>query len=204
MKEAFSKIQNITLFEEKKRFLLFVLLLFSMLFLSYYLLTVAYSRYEVQTKIFSNIDKAVYIFKGEDVSFSLDPAGIVPSSTAYSYRFSVSNFDGETMGDVDLSYTVSVRTTTNLPISVALYRNELPEASGATNILSAARNAQDEDGAWYRVYDVNDEYEMLFEDQVTDVYTMVITFPAVYSNDPIYSNYLENIEVSLHSEQMIA
>ncbi len=198
----FQKI-NISLFEEKRRFLLFVVVLFLLLFLAYYLLGIAYARYEVQSQIYANIDKALYIFKGEDVAFNLDPDGIVPRDEPYVYRFSVSNYDGTTYSDVDLSYTVSIRTTTNLPISVQLYRNELPSTSGATNILGAAREVQDEDNAWYRVYDVSGEYQMLFENQVMDVYTMVITFPAIYSNNPIYADYLENIEVSLKSKQMV-
>ncbi len=189
--------------EEKKRFLLFGVLLFGTLFFAFFLLRVAYSRYEVHSQIYSNIDKALYIFKGEDLNFNLDPDGIVPRNETYTYRFSVSNFDDSNDSDVDLTYSVSIRTTTNLPISVQLYRNELPTAQGATNILSAVRQVQDADNTWYRVYDVPGEYTMLYENRITDVYTMVISFPAVYKTDLVYADYIENIEVSLKSKQMV-
>ena len=188
---------------EKLRFLLFVFALFLVLFLARYLLGMAYARYEVRSKINANIDRALYIFEDEKMAFNLEPLGIVPSDSSYVYRFSVSNFNASKQSDVDISYTVSVRTTTNLPLTIKLYRNELPDAAGATNILGGATAIQDDDNAWYRLYETVNSYDMNYSSRVTDVYSLVILFPASNADFPIYSNYLENIQIILKSQQKL-
>ncbi len=198
-----SKMQNIKFLEEKKRFLLFVFVLLFILFLAFYLLRVAYARYEVRAKINANIDKALYIFEDDKLDFNLEPEGIIPSDEPYVYRFSVSNYNTSKHSDVDISYQVKVRTTTNLPITVSMYRNELPDAAGAANIFQSSVLEQDEDDAWYRLYSPSSEFEMNYEDDVTDIYTMVISFPSSYASDITYANYLESIEVILESKQII-
>ena len=118
------KFRHSKYYEEKRRFLLFVFLLFLILFLAGYLFQVAYARYEVNTKLNSNIKKALYILGTDNLSFNLEPDGIVPSDNPYVYKFSVSNFNEKNDTDVDIYYNVSVKTTTNLPINIKLYRNE--------------------------------------------------------------------------------
>ena len=203
MNNVINRIKNISYLDEKRRFLVFVLGLFLILFLAVYLFRIAYARYEINAKINANIDKALYIFESDRISFNLDPTGIIPSDDDYTYRFSVSNFNTSKQSDVDLSYKVKVRTTTNLPIGVKLYRNELPTASGATNLFNGVVTAQDEDDAWYRIYESNQEFQFLYENRTTDVYTLVINFPTAYKNNTDYANYLESIEVILESKQII-
>ena len=197
------KLDQVKYKNEKRRFLLFALLLFITLFASYSLFKYAYARYETSTRLVADIDKALYIFNSDTVTFNLDPNGIIPRNDPYTYRFSVANFTESKMSDVDLSYTVRVRTTTNLPLTIQLYRNELPTDSGAINLLSGCTNVQDEDGAWYHVYDVHDDYMMDYAHEITDYYTLVIYFPATYASDMTYVNGIENIEVTLESKQMV-
>lgn len=197
------KIANLHYSKEKIRFLLFALVLLLTLFLARYLLGMAYARYEVRTKINANIDKALYIFEDDSPSFNLEPSGIIPSDTSYSYKFSVSNYNATKRSDVDINYKVIIRTTTNLPITVRLYRNEDYTTSGATNIIGNPVVRQDVDGAYYRVYESNASYDMAYADKVTDIYTIVVDFPSVYAANPVYANYLENIEVTLESKQII-
>jgi len=198
-----SKISQIPYFKEKGRFLVFVLFIVFVLFVAYYLFRVAYARYELRSSLVSDIDKALYIFESDEIRFNLDPAGIIPSNTPYIYRFSVSNFNDEHDSDVDITYNVSVRTTTNLPITLELYRNELPTSAGAVNLLTGCQDVQDEDGAWYHVYNVNSNYSMYYADETTDYYTLVVNFPITYANDLTYVNSIENIEITLASEQMV-
>ena len=197
------RIKNSQYANEKFRFLLFVFALFLVLFLARYLLGMAYARYEVRAKINANIDKALYIFEGEKLAFNLEPTGIVPTDDPYVYRFSVSNFTASKQSDVDITYKVKVRTTTNLPLTVKLYRNELYTAPGATNIFGGAVTQRDEDNAWYRLYETVNSYAMNYTDRVTDVYTLVIGFPQTNKNNPLYANYIENIQVILDSQQVI-
>ena len=197
------KLSKIPYLNEKGRFLLFALLLILVLFVSYFLFRISYARYELKSRLVANIDKALYIFDTDEVRFNLDPDGIIPSDTPYTYRFSVANFSESKLSDVDLDYGIRIRTTTNLPITIQMYRNELPTDPGAINILGGSRSVQDEDGAWYRIYEVPDRYDMLYTTETTDYYTLVITFPLVYASDTTYVNTIENIEVTLDSMQII-
>ena len=197
-----SKIK-IKYLNEKGRFLLFAFSLFLILFLAYFLFKTAYARYEMEARLVTNIDKALYIFEAGEVSFNLEPKGIIPRNDAYTYRFSVSNFNSSHDSDVDLTYRIRLRTTTNLPLSMQLYRNELPTDNGAVNILGVGQNVQDEDGAWYHVFDINTDYEMLYVNETTDYYTLVITLPVSAGADTTYANAIENIEITLKSRQEI-
>ena len=203
MNNVVKKFKNITYSNEKARFLVFVVGLFFILFLATYLLRAAYARYEVRAKINANIDKALYIFEDEKINFNLEPLGIVPRDDPYTYKFSISNFNTSKQSDVDILYTLRVRTTTNLPINIKLYRNELFDDPGAVNLFSGADTKQDADGAWYRIYDVNDEYQFLYENKSTDVYTLVIEFPTSYAANTVYANYIESIEVYIDSKQLL-
>lgn len=197
------KILSIRYFKEKAKLILFLLGFILILFFARYLFGLAYSRYEVRAKINANIDKALYIFEDEKISFNLDPNGIIPRDDPYTYKFSVSNFNASKESDVDISYKVSIRTTTNLPIQLKLYRNELYDSETSVNLLNGSSVVQDEDGTWYRVYQVSDEFEFFYTSKSTDVFTLVINFPSVYSENPIYADYIENIEVTLDSKQII-
>ena len=203
MKNLRSKFMNIAYLDEKGRFLLFAFFLLFVLFVSYFLFRVAYARYEMNSRLVANIDKALYIFDTDEIRFNLDPDGIIPSNEPYTYRFSVANFNESNTSDVDLSYHVTVRTTTNLPITIQLYRNQLPTDAGAVNLFSGSQDVQDEDDAWYHVYDVQSDFTMNYSQQTTDYYTLVINFPAVYAADTTYVNSIENIEVTLNSRQII-
>lgn len=198
-----NKIKNISFIDEKKRFLVFGVGLFLILLLAFYLLKIAYARYEIRAKVNANLDKALYIFEDDKLSFNLDSNGIIPSDDSYTYRFSVSNYNSTKHSDVDLSYKVKVRTTTNLPITVKIYRNELPTDSGAINLFQSVDLEQDADDAWYRAYETVNEAEMDYTDNDTDYYSLVINFPASYANDATYADYLESIEVILESKQII-
>jgi len=189
--------------EEKKRLLLFAIFLIVILFLAAYLFRLAYARYETKTRLNGNIGKALYLFGDDVVVLNLFEEGIVPRAKEYVYKFSVSNFNGNKQSDVDIKYDVSIRTTTNLPITLELYRNEEYTASGARNLFEGVITEKDENGAWYKTYRDTHSYQMAYKDKVTDIYTVVVRFPSVYAKDTTYANYLENIELTLKSKQVI-
>ena len=202
MSNIITRFRNNKYFNERRKILLFGILLLLVLFLASYLFKIAYARYETSTKINANIQKALYIFGADEQSFNLEPDGIIPKSSPYVYKFSVSNFNDEHETDVDISYDLSIRTTTNLPITIKLYRNELYDSSGATNLFSGSTSLQDSDGAWYRLYKCPDSYEMYYKNKTTDIYTIVVNFPQEYAKDLTYENDIENIEVNIKSRQM--
>ena len=93
MSKVVDNVKNLfTLNDEKRRFLLFAFVLFLALFVAFYLLRIAYARYETNAKLKADVQKALYIFEDEKLEFNLKTDGIVPSSVPYVYKFSVSNF----------------------------------------------------------------------------------------------------------------
>ena len=175
--------------EEKMRFLLLALGLLCLFLLAGSLLERAYARYQTNVKLNASIDRALYVLGEDKMSFNLEPDRIVPSDDPFVYKFSISNFDDKEDSDVDISYTVDVRTTTNLPLTIELYRNEVYGEGNPTNLLGGAVIKQDVDGAWYRTYKPSEEFEMPFDQNVTDIYTLVVVFPKIYAEDRNYSKF---------------
>lgn len=193
------RFRKIKYLKEKQKLIKVGLILMFSLFVSFGLLSKAYSAYQSSVKLNANIDQALYIFGGEKMNFNIDTSKIVPSSSAYKYKFSVSNFDANKQSDINLEYTVDVKTTTNLPITLSLYKN----GDTTNNLLSNISFVQDGDGSWYRVFETSNPCVMSYEEKVTDIYTLHILFPAEYAQNTVYSDLIENIEIMLKSKQVV-
>ncbi|MBQ6477475.1 MAG: hypothetical protein IJI43_03480 [Bacilli bacterium] len=200
IKERYQKIKYK---KEKKRFLAMSSIFAVSVILIVYFLITAYGSYITESRLKSNVDRAVYVLDEQMMTFNIDSAKIVPSNSPFTYSFSVSNFNSDEQSEVDLQYKLKVRTTTNLPITLRMYRNEEYDDTGATNILGSPTLRQDEDGAWYKVYDETNYFTMNYANQVTDVYQLVVDFPLSYANDTTYADVTENISIIIESKQII-
>ena len=198
-----NKFNNIKYFTYKKRFLKMSLIFGACLLLIIYLITRAYGSYITTAKLRADIDKAIYVFEEETMSFNIDENKIIPSNDPYTYTFSVQNYNSTQTSDVDLTYNINIRSTTNLPLEISLYRNENYSASGATNIIGSPTLRQDADGAWYKLYTESDDYALSYNTQTKDIFTLVIVFPKSYSLNTTYADITENIEVIINSKQTI-
>lgn len=198
IKVIYKKIANVKYKKEKKRLILFGVLLLLLLFFSFSLLGSTYARYQSEAKLNANIEQAIYIFDREQFSFNIDSSKIVPSNTPYSYKFSVSNYDSSRHSDVDISYKIMVKTTTNLPLTMRMYKD-----LETTNILSIVQVLQDADGSWYRVYELDDSLLMNYSDSVKHIFTFEVDFPISYVDDLTYAEKVENIEIILKSSQVV-
>lgn len=197
------KIKSIKFYEEKVRFLLFSVVLLLLLWLAFKLFEVSYASYQSQAKLNVNIERAIYLIDVSKTSFNIDPEQIVPSDQPFVYKFSVSNFNDSLRSDIDIKYTLKVTTTTNLPLNFNLYRNESYDNATSVDLLETHQSLQDSDGAWYNVYNIDNWYTFNHNDKVTDIFTLVIKFPKVYSTNTIYADAIENIEISIDSKQII-
>ena len=197
------RYRNIKHKKEKKRFLAISSIFAISLILIVYFLITAYGSYITESRLTSDVDRAVYVLDEQMMTFNVDSAKLVPSNTPFTYTFSVSNFNSEEQSEVDLQYKLKVRTTTNLPITLRMYRNETYQTSGATNILGSPTLRQDEDGAWYKVYNESDYFTMNYANRVTDTYQLVVDFPLQYANDTTYADVTENLSIIIESKQII-
>ena len=199
IRNIINKINNIKYKEQKLRLIGFGCALLFTLFLSGFLFSITLASYQSQTRLRANIDKALYIFNRDKMSFNIDSSKIIPSNNPYTYKFSISNYKDDKESDFNIIYTLKIKTTTNLPLSFKLYKN----TDLNNNILSNAELKQDVDGSYYRVYTVNDEVLMEYKDKIIDVYTLSIDFPKKYAEDLTYADCLEAIEVIIDSSQAV-
>ncbi len=196
------KKENIAYFEEKKRFLIVIIIMFLIIFLAIKLFQIAYASYESEAKLNANIEKAIYILKEGGMEFNIDLDKIEPSPDPYIYKFSVSNFNGNKHSDVDIEYTITLTTTTNLPLTYELYRNENYDDVKATNLFKDMTIIQDIDGAWYNYLEGKEKYLFPYQEDKTDIYTLVVYFKEENKTTTDYADSIENIEVKLDSHQV--
>ena len=176
--------------------------MFLIIFIAVKLFQIAYASYESTAKLNANIEKAVYILKEGGMDFNIDLDKIEPSPDPYIYKFSISNFNGNKHSDVDIEYSISITTTTNLPLTYELYRNENYDDENATNLFKDMTVKQDADGAWYNYFEGKELYYFPYEEDLTDIYTLVIYFKEENKMTTDYADSLENIEVKLQSHQV--
>ena len=199
IRNIINKINNIKYKEQKLRLIGFGCALLFTLFLSGFLFSITLASYQSQTRLRANIDKALYIFNRDKMSFNIDSSKIIPSNDPYTYKFSISNYKDDKESDFNIIYTLKIKTTTNLPLSFKLYKN----TDLNNNILSSAEILRDSDGSYYKVYTVNENVLMEYKDKVIDVYTLSIGFPKMYAEDLTYSDAIEAIEVIIESSQVV-
>lgn len=203
LKVIIKSIKSIDHIEEKCRFIKFVLLILVAIFLAFFLFKKAFASYQSYAKLNTNINKALYVLDVSSLNFNINPEQIIPSDTPYIYKFTISNFNASEHSDVDLTYRLSLITTTNLPLTYKLYRNENYDDLAATNLLMSSTPKQDEDGSWYNVFSPTTDYQFLYTEDKTDIYTLVITFPKNYKSNTLYADNIDNIELKIESSQMI-
>lgn len=199
IRHIINKFNNIKYKEQKLRLIGFGCTLLFVLFLSGFLFSISLASYQSQTRLRANIDKALYVLNREKMSFNIDSSKIVPSDDPYTYKFSVSNYTEDKESDFNIVYNLKIKTTTNLPLNLELYKN----TDLNNNILSNAEIKQDVDGSYYKVYSVSDAVLMEYKDKVIDVYTLSIDFPKSYAEDLTYADCIEAIEVILDSSQAV-
>ena len=199
IRHIIKRFNNIKYKEQKLRLIGFGCALLFILFLSGFLFSISLASYQSQTRLRANIDKALYIFNREKMSFNIDSEKIVPSNDPYVYKFSISNYRDDKESDFNIVYNLKIKTTTNLPLDFKMYKN----TDLNNNILSSAEILRDSDGSYYKVYTVNENVLMEYKDKVIDVYTLSIDFPKIYAEDLTYSDAIEAIEVIIESNQVV-
>ena len=185
------------------RFRFLILSLFFLTIISFGLLSLikSYASFQSNAKLSLDIQTAMYVVDVGEMSFNIDLDRIVPSEDPYIYTFSISNFDSEKRTDVDLEYTLSIQTTTNLPLKYRLYYDDYNLAE--KGIITSSELRQDEDDSWYNYFNINQKYEFTYKENQTNIYYLVIDFPVNYKDTIEYSDAVENIQVIIDSKQIL-
>ena len=120
---------------------------------------------------------------------------ISPDGQDFSYSIEVSNFKDTKVREVNLDYTFEVITTTNIPVTYSLYKDD-----GDTYIIGNREIIQDSNDMYFFKY--QSLAGSFFHDiPRTDKYTLVVNFPQTYNNEK-YQDLIDTVQISLDAKQV--
>ena len=158
------------------------------------------SKYESISNSYANVDIAFYLLKEDFQTMTLNLASILPQNNAYTFEFSIGNQVGEDIAEVDIEYELTLRTTTNLPLTYELYMNQSYTDQWATNIIKENTVNLDEDGTYFRTM-TTDKITLKYTEGKTNLYQLVVYFPENY-NQENYQDIIELIEINVNGRQI--
>lgn len=163
------------------------------------LFTLILAKYESETSADAQIDIAFYLFKEDYQTMTLSLGSILPQNNVYVYNFKIGNQNGTETAEIDLTYDLTIRTTTNLPLTYNLYMNQSYTDSDAQDIAKTNEIIQDDDETYFRVITTETE-ELKFKEPKTNMYQLVVHFPENYNTEN-YQDIIEAIEITTESRQ---
>lgn len=164
------------------------------------LFTLVLSRYENISNTITKVDVAFYLLNEDYKTMTTNLSSIYPKDGVYVYTFSIGNEEGTKRAETDLTYDLKIRTTTNLPLTYELYKNQKYTDTGAKNIVKEDITKIDEHGTYFKTMTTNQEY-LKYEIGTTNTYQLVVNFPKIY-NEESYQDILEMIEITIDAKQV--
>lgn len=164
------------------------------IFILLVLLKSTYASFETNSSGNALSKIAFYILNTKTETENLKISNIKPDGKDNNYLITVSNFNDTKVSDVDLEYSLEIRTTTNIPVTYKLYLND-----SSDNIMSTKELVKDTDNTYFYKYK---SILQSFTHQVkrTDTYKLVINFPSNY-NDEVYQSMIDDVEISVNARQ---
>jgi predicted RND superfamily exporter protein len=183
----------------KKIVLSKIIIVILCIFVIFFIVKFTLSRFKNDVNADVKLDAALYILDENYQSMTLKLDSIVPRNAPYEYIFYISNNDGTDRAEVNLEYTLSIVTTTNLPLKYELYLN-----GGTENIITEdtiERDEEDDDATYFRTLKT-EKREFGFTNDESDTYKLLVYFPEEYK-DIKYQDIIEGIEIQVNSKQII-
>ena len=163
--------------------------------------TLVLSKYESSSNSVAEVDVAFYLLHEDYKTMTLNLDSFFPRDEAYVYDFAIGNQNGEEKAEVDLEYELTIRTTTNLPLTYKLYMNEKYDENNVTDIIKENEIYQDEDGTYFRKM-TTEKVELKYTETKTNTYELVVFFPSNYNTEE-YQDIIEAIEINVNGQQII-
>ena len=197
--------KDITKNIDKKRFkgMLKVDLLVIITLLLISSIPITFSRYESLAIGRTSTNIAFYLLKPNYQTNNIKLTTLSPSDTPYVYTFSISNYDAVSTSEVDLEYVLKIVTTTNLPLTYKLYKNEDYTSNSATNLVTNNNTTieQDNDGTYFKYITLPKE-ELYYSTPKTNNYTLLIYYSTASANSK-YQNTIESVRIVIDSNQIV-
>ena len=180
-----------------------IIFILACLFLIVNLTGKAFSRYESRVDVSAEANVAFFVIDQGTYENTISLSGLTPSLDPFYYTFYVANHntDGK-RSNVDMKYKIKFETTTNLPLTYEIIRNESFEGD-YTSIISNRTVRQDEYDVFYRVFEDDQEYTFSHNRDEVDTYTLKVIFPESYKNSPdLYQGVIELFSISIDATQV--
>jgi len=158
------------------------------------------AKYESTTEVNISPSLAFFVVDVESTSGQIKLSGMTPSVTPYLYMFEVSNFNNEKRANVDLTYSIEIITTTNMPLNFRIYKgNNMQQNEVDTDTFTT-----DVNGVYYRHLVINDVSVMTYNVDCTDTYTLWVEFPSTYMSYPDeYQGIIDLVDIKMNAEQVV-
>ena len=166
-----------------------------------FIVPITYSRFQSTRTPNTEIETAFYIIDSNYETKSVHLDDLVPSDTPYTYNFTVANNNGTDRAETDIEYTIEITSTTNLPLTYALYLNQEYTDEDSTNIIINDITQQDEYGTYFKKMVTESKKFSHLKDE-SNSYQMTVVFPKEYE-DFEYQGIIEGIIITVKSKQVI-
>ena len=158
------------------------------------------ARYESEVELDIGPNLAFFVVDVTTTSGQIKLDSMVPRAEPYLYTFSVSNFKNGKRANVDLTYSIELITTTNMPLEFRIYKGN----NMALNEVDSDTTTTNQDGVYYRHLVINDVSQMNYSSNVTDTYTLWVQFPVANSNNPeVYAGLIDLVDIKINAEQVV-
>lgn len=166
-----------------------------------FIVPITYSRFQSTRTPNAEIETAFYIIDSNYENKSVHLDDLVPSDTPYTYNFTVANNNGTDRAETDIEYTIEITSTTNLPLTYALYLNQEYTDEDSTNIIINDTTQPDEYGTYFKKMVTESKKFSHLKDE-SNSYQMTVVFPKEYEYFE-YQGIIEGIIITVKSKQVI-
>lgn len=166
-----------------------------------FIVPITYSRFQSTRTPNTEIETAFYIIDSNYETKSVHLDDLVPSDTPYTYNFTVANNNGTDRAETDIEYTIEITSTTNLPLTYALYLNQDYTDGDSTNIIINDTTQPDEYGTYFKKMVTESKKFSHLKDE-SNSYQMTVVFPKEYEYFE-YQGIIEGIIITVKSKQVI-
>ena len=162
---------------------------------------ITYSKFQSHAKSNADVKTAFYIIDSNSENKQIILDKMIPQDEPYTYNFIVANNNGEKRCETNMEYTLTITTTTNLPLTYKLYLNEKYTDPNSKNIIISEETAPDDDGTYFKTIKTN-KLTFSHEKDESNIYQLVVEFPKQY-NTTDYQDSGEAIIINVDSKQII-
>ena len=158
------------------------------------------ARYQTITRINASPVLAFFVVDVQSQTGQIKLSEMTPRTQPYLYVFNVSNFQGNRRANVDLTYSIEIIATTNMPLEFEIYKG----SGSVTDVIDSDTFDTDDDGVYYRHLVINNVSTFSYNANATDVYTLSVEFPLQYKSNPNdYAGVIDLVDIKINAEQVV-